>query len=51
MLEASFPGCKINFDLEDCDRILRIEAQNAIDINAIIALGLQLGVTIELLED
>lgn len=51
MLEASFPGCKINFDLEDCDRILRIEAQNAMDINAIIALGLQLGVTIELLED
>jgi hypothetical protein len=21
-----FPDCKINFDLEDCDRILRIES-------------------------
>lgn len=21
-----FPGCKINFDLDDCDRILRIES-------------------------
>ena len=25
-----FPDCKINFDLEDCDRILRIES--AVDI-------------------
>jgi hypothetical protein len=24
-LHTHFPGCKINFDLEDCDRILRIE--------------------------
>jgi hypothetical protein len=23
-----FPGNKINFDLEDCDRILRIEGKN-----------------------
>jgi len=25
-LLALFPDCKINFDLEDCDRILRIES-------------------------
>jgi hypothetical protein len=24
-LHAHFPSCKINFDLEDCDRILRVE--------------------------
>lgn len=24
-LSVSFPDCKINFDLEDCDNILRIE--------------------------
>jgi len=25
-LLALFPDCKINFDLDDCDRILRIES-------------------------
>jgi len=25
ILQRQFPDCKINFDLEDCDRILRIE--------------------------
>lgn len=25
ILKRSFPGCKISFDLEDCDRVLRIE--------------------------
>ncbi len=24
-LQTHFPSCKINFDLDDCDRILRIE--------------------------
>jgi hypothetical protein len=24
-LSALLPGCRINFDLDDCDRILRIE--------------------------
>lgn len=24
-LTEHFPGCKINFDLEDCDNILRME--------------------------
>lgn len=23
-----FPGCRVNFDLEDCDRVLRIEGKN-----------------------
>jgi hypothetical protein len=27
-LHAHFPSYKINFDLEDCDRILRIEGVN-----------------------
>jgi hypothetical protein len=22
------PGCKVNFDLDDCDRVLRVEGQN-----------------------
>lgn len=24
-LNQQFPGCRINFDLDDCDRILRVE--------------------------
>lgn len=27
-LSKLFPNYKVNFDLEDCDRILRIEAEN-----------------------
>ncbi len=50
-LETTFPGCHINFDLEDCDRILRIEAQDFIDTDEIITIGHQLGAAIELLED
>lgn len=30
-LQFLFPSCKINFDLDDCDRILRIEG---LDFNA-----------------
>ncbi|MDQ3111727.1 MAG: hypothetical protein M3R17_17700 [Bacteroidota bacterium] len=25
-LLEKFPGCRINFDLEDCDKILRVES-------------------------
>lgn len=51
VLEGAFPGCYITFDLDDCDRVLRVEAPHAIDTNLIIALCHQLGVAIELLED
>lgn len=27
-LLCSFPECKINFDLNDCDKVLRIEGEN-----------------------
>jgi hypothetical protein len=27
-LAVILPDCKINFDLQDCDKILRIEGQN-----------------------
>lgn len=36
LLLQHFPHCKINFDLEDCDRILRIQSANGyIDIERI----------------
>ena len=28
LLLEHFPGYKINFDLHDCDKILRVEAEN-----------------------
>lgn len=40
---------KINFDLEDCDKILRVEADN-IPIIEIIATIQKLGLTCEVLE-
>ncbi len=27
-LRENFPKCRINFDLQDCDNILRVEGQN-----------------------
>ena len=27
-LLSQFPQCRINFDLEDCDRVLRVEGEN-----------------------
>ena len=43
------PKFKINFDLEDCDKILRVEAEN-IPITEIIAAIQKLGLTCELLQ-
>jgi len=44
------PHYKINFDLEDCDRVLRIEAFN-IDNNDIISLLGEYGFECEVLPD
>jgi hypothetical protein len=30
LLQQHFPGRRINFDLDDCDRILRIEGDNLV---------------------
>jgi hypothetical protein len=28
MLQRHLPGCSINFDLKDCDKILRVKGEN-----------------------
>lgn len=33
LLQQIFPGNKINFDLDDCDKVLRIEGKNFISCN------------------
>ncbi|MGJ7033248.1 hypothetical protein [Niabella hirudinis] len=34
-LRQLFPGSKISFDLDDCDRILRIESSEPIDVRQV----------------
>ncbi len=49
-LNHCFPDFKINFDLSDCDNILRIESAQ-IDIPAVLYILKDLGVHCELLVD
>lgn len=51
-LRKKFPGYLINFDLEDCDNILRIEVTDTkINLISIIKLVESYGFNIEVLED
>lgn len=51
-LEDVFPHCKINFDLEDRDNILRMEAgESGIETNPVIRLITNYGYDIEVLPD
>jgi len=36
LLLQHFPGCKINFDLHDCDKVLRMEGKNLLTEKVII---------------
>lgn len=50
LLLQHWPHCRINFDLEDCDRILRIEsAQQEINLPQIIHIMNRQGYTCTLL--
>lgn len=51
VIEGHFDGYKVNFDLEDRDRILRIEVQETIDANTLINLLKDMGVKAEVLPD
>lgn len=52
ILENEFPRYKINFDLEDCDNILRVEIRNgSIDVEHIITVMKDCGFTAEVLPD
>lgn len=51
-LHKSFVEYKINFDLEDCDKILRVEYKTGIvQSSGIINLLTKLGIEIQVLED
>lgn len=50
-LLAYQPEFKINFDLEDCDNILRIESPSTINIGEICKLCNDLNIILEVLPD
>lgn len=49
LLQQHFPGGRINFDLQDCDRILRVEKLNVIPEKIIELMHIQ-GYTCQLLD-
>ena len=51
MLLKVSPHYKINFDLDDCDKILRIESNENIDIENIICKIIEFGYHVEILPD
>ncbi|SHJ11532.1 hypothetical protein [Pseudozobellia thermophila] len=38
-LNQLYPEYRINFDLEDCDKVLRIESYNSIDVFGVLNYG------------
>lgn len=50
-IQNAFPTYLVNFDLEDCDRILRVRANRQVDAEAVIALLGTLGYQAEVLPD
>ena len=35
LLMGHFPGSKINFDIDDCDKVLRVEGEDLVPANVI----------------
>lgn len=50
-IHSIFPSYKANFDLDDCDLILRVESENVVSAESIIVLLKQGGFYAEVLED
>jgi hypothetical protein len=51
LIQGQFKDYKVNFDLDDCDRILRIESSQEIDPQPLIELLGEMGVMAEVLQD
>jgi hypothetical protein len=50
VLSQTFPSFKMNFDLSDCDKVLRVEGENMEALHIIILVK-EYGFMCELLED
>jgi len=51
VIQDQFKDYKVNFDLEDCDRILRVESARLIDKGPLINLLKNMGVRAQVLPD
>lgn len=52
ILRKRFPTCRFNFDLSDCDRILRAESYNgSIDIEGIVEIAKKYSLEIKLIKE
>ena len=49
VLSEAYPSCKINFDLSDCDKVLRVEGDN-IEALSIMILVKEYGFACEILD-
>lgn len=51
-LSETFSNCYFNFDLEDCDNILRVESKNrTVNVDSIVNMVRDSGYQISILED
>ena len=50
-IERNFANCKVNFDLDDCDRILRVVYESNIQSDLLIDLLKNVGCKAEVLPD
>ena len=50
-IERNFTNCKVHFDLEDCDRILRVLSEGDIESELLIELLKEVGCVAEVLPD
>lgn len=50
-IERNFTNCKVNFDLDDCDRILRVEFEGRMESDLLIDLLKNAGCIAEVLPD
>jgi hypothetical protein len=51
LITRAFPGYAANFDIDDCDRVLRVVADDCIDNQGVIHLMAECGFKAELLPD
>jgi hypothetical protein len=50
-IERNFAKCKVNFDLDDCDRILRVVSEGRIQTDLLIDMLKKVGCAAEVLPD
>lgn len=50
-IKFRFPECKVNFDLEDCDKILRVASSHKIEMATIEKMVQSRGYSISVLSD